>query len=87
MTPFFAAMPPKSNAFSMWSVSRCQVARPDASCAVYEMTQRICCALSFAAHAAAAADPNVPDSACVLRCVSAMYCSLPSVAVNRGPMS
>ena len=34
-----------------------------------------------------AADPNVPDSACVLRWLSTMYCSLPSVAVNRGPTS
>ena len=87
VTPFFAPMPPKSKAFSTCSVSRCHVAMPDASCAVYERSHRICCAFRLAAQAAAAADPNVLASACVLRCVSAMYCSLPSVAVKRGPMS
>src|SRR5690349_7972576 len=87
VTPFLAGMPPKSKAFSTCSVSRCHDASPDASCAVYESTQRICCAFKPAAHAAAAADPKVPDSACVLRWLSTMYCSFPSVAVNRVPTS
>ena len=34
VTPFLAGMPPKSNAFSTCSVSRCHEARPEASCAV-----------------------------------------------------
>ena len=42
---------------------------------------------SLTAHAAAAAEPNTPERAWVLRWLSIMYWSLPSVMVTRGPIS
>src|ERR671926_433929 len=33
VTPFRAGMPAKTNAFSMWSVSRCQARMPEDCCA------------------------------------------------------
>ena len=34
VTPLRAGMPPKTNAFSMWSLSRCHAAMPEDCCAV-----------------------------------------------------
>ena len=41
VTPLRAGIPAKSNAFSMWSVSRAHVGMPDVCCAVYEIRYRI----------------------------------------------
>ena len=42
MTPLRAGMPPKSKAFSMCSVSRCQLHTPEVCCAVYDSRCRAC---------------------------------------------
>ena len=67
VTPERAGIPPKSKAFSIWAVSRCQEARPEACWAVQESSQRICCVVRPAAQPAAAAEPKMPESECVLR--------------------